>query len=359
MILPFNIEFQTQSNWCWAATSKSVSRFYSNLSPWTQCKVASAELSLSCCTSPVPMPCNVPWYLDRALTRTNNFVTVNSPILWQAVLQELQKGLVLGARIGWNGGGGHFMVIHGATTNGVVEYLHIDDPIYGKSVLPYSQFLSNYQGNGRWTHTYFTKKYSYLMLFKDILYNKKLLKPISDIKPHLSSLSEFGSEKFMVPGKPEEYNLPHYSYVLGLDEIKTNFNWPKEPKSLRLVELSDQSPAALYEVTLDEKNPELIQMNTNKHYFSHLEKSLVLLQGNVNENEETGELRLLKIPALNIEAFWLHYDNASEKDQMAPVKKFEEDSRFNWTKTYSSKEFSDLVKDLAKQIDQYDDLLGA
>ena len=161
MILPFNIEHQTQSNWCWAATSKSISKFYASLSSWTQCKVASSELSLTCCTSPVPGACNIPWYLDRALTRTNNFVSYAVPISWQRVLQELQKGLVVGARVGWNGGGGHFMVIHGATTNGVVEYLHIDDPIYGKSVLPYNQFLSNYQASGKWTHTYFTKNYSY------------------------------------------------------------------------------------------------------------------------------------------------------------------------------------------------------
>ena len=61
-VLPFNMEHQTQTNWCWAATSKSVSYFYASLlNPWSQCKIASAELSQTCCTSPVPGPCNVPW----------------------------------------------------------------------------------------------------------------------------------------------------------------------------------------------------------------------------------------------------------------------------------------------------------
>ena len=114
LVLPFNMQAQTQSNWCWAATSVSVSKFYSFLSPWTQCKVASSELGQTCCTSPVPGPCNVPWYLDKALTRTNNFVSIQSgTITWQKVKEELEKGLIVGTRIGWNGGGGHFMGIHG------------------------------------------------------------------------------------------------------------------------------------------------------------------------------------------------------------------------------------------------------
>jgi hypothetical protein len=75
--LSFDMQMQTQSNWCWAATATSVSRFYWFLSTWTQCQVANAELERSdCCNSNVPGACNVPWFLDRALTRTNNFVSI-------------------------------------------------------------------------------------------------------------------------------------------------------------------------------------------------------------------------------------------------------------------------------------------
>ena len=140
LVLPFNMQAQTQSNWCWAATSTSVSRFYSFFSPWTQCKVASGELSLQCCTTPVPGACNVAWYLDKALTRTNNFVSMQSSAAsWNTIKSELKNGLVVGARIGWSGGGGHFMVLHGVSSSifGTTKYLHIDDPIYGKSTLEY------------------------------------------------------------------------------------------------------------------------------------------------------------------------------------------------------------------------------
>ena len=99
--LPFNMEPQTQTNWCWAATSKSVSQFYFPSTTWTQCKIASAELGGNCCVSPVPSSCNVPWYLDRALTRTNNFVKVVSRSLtYDEIYSEIHAGRPVGARIG-------------------------------------------------------------------------------------------------------------------------------------------------------------------------------------------------------------------------------------------------------------------
>ena len=33
--LPFNMEAQTETNWCWAATATSVSHFYASSSTWT------------------------------------------------------------------------------------------------------------------------------------------------------------------------------------------------------------------------------------------------------------------------------------------------------------------------------------
>lgn len=356
-VLPFNMQAQTQSNWCWAATSTSVSRFYSFFSPWTQCKVAAAELSESCCNSPVPAACNVPWYLDKALTRTKNFVSIQSgTVTWEKVKEQLAKGLVVGARIGWSGGGGHFMVIHGVSRFGSTKYLHIDDPIYGKSVLTYNQFATNYQGSGSWTHTYFTKKYFYFMWFKELLLIPELLKPIPEIRPLINVYED--TPNIRETSREGEYNLAHHAYIIGLNQIKKDFSLPKEPDTLRVIELQEEAPVALYELGLNETDPQLIQMNVSPLYFRQLDEGLGRLKEFAGRSKDLGEIRLIKIPALNIEAFWLHYDGKTA-DVITPVRRFEDDTSIDWDKAYSEKEFGRLVNELASKIDAKDDLLGA
>jgi Papain-like cysteine protease AvrRpt2 len=356
LVLPFNMEAQTQTNWCWAATSKSVSVFYSRFSPWTQCKIASSELNQTCCQTTVPSACNVSWYLDKALTRTNNFVSIQSgTVSWSTIKNQLELGLVVGARIGWNGGGGHFMVIRGVTKIGSIEYLHIDDPIYGKSTLTYSQFANNYQSSGSWTHTYFTKKYFYFMWFKELIYSPALLKPIPPVKPLLTIDDEKLSR---LASLQNEFNLPHHTFILELDKIKTNFKLPEEPRTLRVFDLNENEPIALYELALDEKNPELIQMNSNPAYFKQLDEGLGRLKNYAEKSRSLGELRFIRIPALNIEAFWLHYDNNSN-DVITPIKILENDTRFDGNKSYNVNEFKKVLLEIAKKVDTKDDLLGA
>lgn len=357
LILPFNMEAQTQSNWCWAATSKSVSKFYSFLSPWTQCKVASSELSLTCCTSPVPSACNVPWYLDKALTRTKNFVSIQSgTITWQKVKDELTNGLVVGARIGWSGGGGHFMVIHGVSKVLTTQYLHIDDPIYGKSTMTYNQYATNYQGSGTWTHTYFTKKYLYFMWFKEYLINPELLKPIPEIKPllHLYDKNLNAAELLT----ESNFTFPHETYLIGLDTIKKDFRLPSVPNSLRIIDIKDEKPSALYEVTLNRDKPELIQMNVNQDYFRQIDESLGKLKTFSRKNKDLGEIRFIKVPALNIEAYWLHYENKTD-DIITPLKRFDNDTSVDWNKGYTVKEFTKLLESAASKLDKSDNLKGA
>jgi Papain-like cysteine protease AvrRpt2 len=356
LVLPFNIEFQTQSNWCWAATSKSVSRYYSFLSPWAQCSIASAELSQTCCTTPVPSPCNVPWFLDRALQRTNNFVSINSGLLsWSQVKAQLQAGLVVGTRIGWNGGGGHFMVIHGVSRILTTEYLHIDDPIYGKSVLTYSQFATNYQGSGTWTHYYLTKKYYYFMWFKDLVFNAQLLKPIPELKGILQTYYSGDLDNSKEKGE-SDFKVPHYAYSIRLDEINKDFKLPEMPNSLRIIEINGETPMALYELKLNEKEPELFHMNVSKEYFQLLDEGLGRLKEVAITNKSLGEIRLLKIPALNIEALWLHYSEQSE-DIICPIKRFE--NEIYKSNSYKVKEFIKILQELASKIGKMDDTMGS
>lgn len=153
--LKFNMQSQVQTQWCWAATSTSVSIFYKPKSTWTQCLVAGKAWGSNCCKAPTP--CNKPWYLDKALTITGNFMSISGVMTFTTVRAQLVAGRVIGTRIGWSGGGGHFMVIYGCQVKSGVNYLNIDDPIYGKSDITETTFKTRYQGSGSWTHSYKTK----------------------------------------------------------------------------------------------------------------------------------------------------------------------------------------------------------
>ncbi|MFT3705771.1 MAG: papain-like cysteine protease family protein [Agriterribacter sp.] len=350
-VLNFNMETQLKSNWCWAATANSVSHFYATfLNPWSQCKIASQEQGLSCCNTPTPSGCNVPWYLDKALDRTHNYVSFSSGTMtWEAVKAEIDKGLVVGTRIGWSGGGGHFMCIYGVSRIGSTKYFHIDDPIYHKSILTVDQFSNNYQGSGSWTHSYITKKYSYMRFLDYVLY-EKLIRPIPEFRPLLKiQLPSLNVEKKL---DQLHLSMPHHVFTASLKDINGEVNTIKEPSSVRVIELDEAKPVAIYDLSTNENNPEILQVSTDETYLNNVENGIDALS-RVEKNPEANELRLLRFPALNLETLWLASDN-SENDTYFPVRHFEDrDGVLN------KKEFNALVQRLKASVEKQDDLMGA
>jgi hypothetical protein len=156
--VPLTVQAQLQPQWCWAACSTSVSHFYDAGSAWTQCSVVNAELTQTgCCDDGSSGACNQPWYLDRALTRTGNFArSTGNPASMSELRAELGAGRPVGARIGWAGGGGHFVTISGCLDD-ATGMLEVRDSIYGTSEVSIANFRSSYQGSGSWTHTYYTR----------------------------------------------------------------------------------------------------------------------------------------------------------------------------------------------------------
>lgn len=156
--LPFVMETQEQTNWCWSAVSVSIALFKVSNSGWEQCKLASQELGLTCCATPVPGSCNAVWYLEKALQRVGHLDHwVSGPESSAGITQELSAGQPLGCRIGWQGGGGHFVAITGIQPTASGDDVTVEDPLYGQSVVPAAVFQSSYRTSGTWTHTYYVK----------------------------------------------------------------------------------------------------------------------------------------------------------------------------------------------------------
>ncbi|HYU25687.1 MAG TPA: papain-like cysteine protease family protein [Thermoanaerobaculia bacterium] len=157
--LNLNMQHQQQTNWCWSAVSVSVKLFYTPGFAITQCDQANRQLTqTTCCANGSSNVCNVTWFLDRALTGLGNLAAFNGGTTpFANVVTQIGASRPLGCRIGWQGGGGHFVVIDGYTPGAANNVITVKDPIYGTSVIPYQTFATAYQGSGSWTHSYLTK----------------------------------------------------------------------------------------------------------------------------------------------------------------------------------------------------------
>lgn len=162
--LNFIMQTQSQTQWCWAAVSVSVAGFYQPTSNLGQCQVVNEELGRDdCCGGGVFTGCNIPFTLNTALSRVGHLrgQIVTNPTAFQDVDTEITNSNPLGCRIGWFGGGGHFVIIHGASTDTsggfIKQWVAVADPLYGPSDYLVDDFTDAYRQTGRWTHSYFTQ----------------------------------------------------------------------------------------------------------------------------------------------------------------------------------------------------------
>jgi hypothetical protein len=363
--LAFDMQTQYLSQWCWAATATSVSHFYWRWSTWTQCRVVNAELGRSdCCQRGLHRlrSCNRPWKFDKALTRTNNFLNwMSGQASFQQVADEIDRGRPVGARIGWNNGGGHFAMIYGYSRIAGTEYFDVDDSIYGKSHLSVTVFSSNYQGTGTWTDTYFTKGFFRLPIKVEIA-SEPILRSILEVRPLLNLKREMTSRR-EVQDPAEEWRaslgMAHRMYSLGLEPL-TSENRPRpEPIGLRVYEVADDEPHAFFDVTDDER-PQVQQMSASKNHLEPFARGLEEALATVERSDQECELRLLRVPALNFEALWINYEdrNNSEGDATDTLVPLQGVGRLTPYRAVPFDEAMDALREAARTLAQMDDMMG-
>lgn len=146
------VQRQEKSEWCWAAVSVSIDRFFRPASTHTQCDVAGSVLNLSCCDGAGPSQsdsCNTPHALNPVLGRLHLLAAepILTPLAFDQVRAELDGGRPLCALIKWldNQGQvtdrGHFIALNGyRVTPGGKVFVSITDPMYGASEIDFGQF---------------------------------------------------------------------------------------------------------------------------------------------------------------------------------------------------------------------------
>lgn len=153
--LPFGMQPQQQSNWCWSATTVSVANYYGdNL---TQCGFANTLLSRTdCCGMGAAGPCNVPNALVAALQTAGHLASWRTGAPSFGDLQpEIDAARPVTVRIQWSGGGGHFLAVVGYLT-GSTTWVAVDDPAFGPSDLQLTTLTTAYQTTGSVDEVHFT-----------------------------------------------------------------------------------------------------------------------------------------------------------------------------------------------------------
>jgi len=155
IVVNFQMDYQEEDQWCWAAASKSVCNFYDPNNNWTQCLIVGVALQNNNCCSQ-RFQCNRANVLETPLQIVRCYRTTAQPLSYQEIEHELNNGNVICARIGWRPRGGHFVSIYGCSTNNGIEYLYVGDPWFGDTIVTMQEFAQSYKNNGFWTHAYLT-----------------------------------------------------------------------------------------------------------------------------------------------------------------------------------------------------------
>lgn len=159
----FTIETQKRLHWCWAAVSASIHRYFFPESSLTQCQVVRQVDHLTqfiddhCCqnTECIRSLPDHPARLEPALeVAGKRFLAQPGHLDFETLKQNIDRGHPVCAFIEWFDGGGHFAAISGYRESPSGPLVHISDPFFVDSILPYEEFVSFYQNGGRWTRSY-------------------------------------------------------------------------------------------------------------------------------------------------------------------------------------------------------------
>lgn len=154
--LPFRIDRQEYTNWCWAATALSVHKFFDATTTLQQFEIVNGFLGRGDCgTTGPPAGCNEQADLNLVFVSRRLF---RSGFSRHASIAELTASILANSpicvRIGWRGGGGHAVIAFGVSATGMVV---VGDPFEGTRVMNHGVLRSQYSNLGTWTHTIFTK----------------------------------------------------------------------------------------------------------------------------------------------------------------------------------------------------------
>jgi hypothetical protein len=127
-----------------------------------------------------------------------------------------------------------------------------------------------------------------------------------------------------------------------------------QPIGLRVHELVDDAPRAIFDVS-DDEEPHVQQMSASENYLEPFARGLAEVFATTEQSDEESELRLLRVPALNFEALWINYEGEGA-DLLVPLR---EVGRLSPYQAVPFDEAMDALREAARPLAQMDDMMGA
>jgi len=148
--------FQEQSQWCWAACTVMVKRYYGDAAV-QQCHLANWLFGQSgCCSTPSSSVCNRPRPRGYGCAVYNTFALYcdswDFPISFALIKNEIDYRRPIECIWSWTNGGGHTVIVRGYIDGTPDPYVIVNDPWYGEGTITYSSLLSAYS-KGSWVGT--------------------------------------------------------------------------------------------------------------------------------------------------------------------------------------------------------------
>jgi len=158
------LEHQHNSQWCWAAVTQGVSRYFGDTAA-TQESIVSQTLSRpECGATPAPTTCNIPFPLEFALETMGHLDGQTGVLSFDEVRQQIDT-LARPVAIcilfsGPLGQTNHYCLIKGCAVIGDAPHVTVLDPspVSGReSHVPYDDLCSGLTLGGPWTQSFTVK----------------------------------------------------------------------------------------------------------------------------------------------------------------------------------------------------------
>ena len=148
--------------------------------------------------------------------------------------------------------------------------------------------------------------------------------------------------------------MPHVSYILGLSSLKLEEEPKPRMNGTQIIEATLDGFKSIFNLYSLSDSQDISQMTTDEKYLQMFEHAFDNIL-HLDVDEKDYEIRSISVPALHVEALWLHSISHDNNDFFVPIRSLE---LFEDNKIYNKNYFFNNLKKAVINYDMDDNLIG-